>query len=203
MSSDRASYAARLAAPAPPNLQPPATAAGPLAPTPSTRLRVEAARPNARYPRSEIVFMSNEARKKLAEGDYTELYIDVPGGTPIKLVLPTPDVTVQNLMALSAVLSAQVTAKVPPGHHLGHCALPPGSEEAYRLLFQWNDQVIKKGELIPVLTQSEIPLYKYHHLIDIARALHITPILADIPARYNAHAKNSTKLPHRRCSQDL
>lgn len=67
---------------------------------------------------------------------------------------------------------------------MSDCALPPGDPDAYRLLFEWNNEVIKRGELIPVPPQNRTPLYLYHHLAEIATKLHITPILDTSPGRY-------------------
>lgn len=72
------------------------------------------------------------------------------------------------------------------GHHshVLHCTLPSGDIEAYRLLFKWNDEVIKRGIVIPILPQTKTPLYLYYHLIKIAKMLRISPILDTIPGRY-------------------
>ncbi|KAK5099063.1 hypothetical protein LTR70_001213 [Exophiala xenobiotica] len=184
MSSGHSSYAARLAAPVVQFPGPAVTASGHYAPTPVVKVRIEAAAEGHASPESEMAHLSTAALKKLGEGSYTKLHVNVPGATPTELDLEVRDPSVENLVALSSVIKAQVQAKVPMGYHMSHCALPSGDIEAYRLLFKWNDEVIKRGKFIPVPPQTKTPLYLYYHLIEIAKKLRITHILDTIPGRY-------------------
>lgn len=79
------------------------------------------------------------------------------------------------------------------GHHshVLHCTLPSGDIEVYRLLFKWNDEVIKRGIVIPIPPQTKTPLHLYYHLMDIAKMLRISPILDFIPGRYGYMLRSS------------
>lgn len=126
-------------------------------------------------------------------GFLVTVWIDRPNDTPAKLE-GVESVSIAALVAISPLIKDAITANGLVLRDIDHVVLPAGHPDAYRMLFRWLDNSTKTGIYRHLEAEYDSPLFKYHHLLEIADKLKITPILENLGPRYNtmlSYKKNS------------
>lgn len=123
MSFNRATYAARLASPAPPQSvhlieglrsgnMPTTTDGLHYLPTPKLRLRLSSAITGRTYPKASVIGMLPAERRKLFEGHLVKVYIYKAGQTP--KALPISNHSIDDICAHSPVSLLQSKPQARP-----------------------------------------------------------------------------------------
>lgn len=130
---------------------------------------------------------------RLYYGFLVTVWIDRPNKAPTKLE-GVKSISIPALMAISPITKNAIVKNGPFERDIDHIILPTGHQDAYKMLFKWLDNTTKTGVYRHIEPEYHSPLFEYHHILEIAENLNITPILDNLRPRYNTmlqYQKNS------------